>query len=172
MKTRTRRGWLSLLVVLMGLTMPRLGWACLFDGPIRIEDQARGSDIILLGTVVEMKSYFGVDRNIYTDVTLRVEADLKNPSPPAEVIITVFGGRIGNLIAGDTCAAGFSLNERVLLFLMRNPTTGTVTDVTRLDKYLVEDDQVRGPNVDWLYGHGAAVPLQAFIAQVQAALTP
>ncbi len=172
MKTRMRIGLMSVLVVVGGLVLPGPGLACVFGGPVKIEDLARMADTILLGKVVDQKSYFGVDGDIYTDFTIQVEADLKNPSTPAQVIVTAFGGRVGNLIAGDTCAAGLSLNERFLLFLKRDPSMLTLLAPTRLGAYWVKDDKVWGPNLDWLYGQGTAIPLPEFIAQIQAALTP
>lgn len=173
MKAQMRKGWLCLLLILTGLSLPTLGWACIFAGPVRIDDQAQAANSILLGTVVETKSYFGANGSIYTDATLRVEMDLKNPSPPAEVIVTVPGGQIGNRGTIADCTPRFSPNDRVLLFLLeRDLSTPVDMNGGLLDTYWIKDDQVRGMNLDWLYGRGAAVPLQAFIAQIQAALKP
>lgn len=173
MNTRTRTGLISVSVLVGALVLPWSGWACVFDGPAKIEDQAWAAGSILLGTVVETKSYFGVDGEIYTDVTLWVEADLKNPSFPAKVILTVLGGQVGNRYSWVEDTPGFSLNERVLVFLKERATpTPSMLTASALDKYWVKEDVVRGRNLDWLYGDGTAIPLQEFIAQIQAALKP
>lgn len=70
MEAKRLSWWVGVILLFGMLALPRPGWACIFAGPARIEDQARAAGSIILGTVVETKTYSGANGSIYTDAIL------------------------------------------------------------------------------------------------------
>lgn len=59
------------------------------------------------------------EKNIYTDVIIKVDKKISNESTPAEVIVRTLGGQVGEDIMVEDDEAKFELGENVLLFLTK-----------------------------------------------------
>ncbi len=76
----------------------------------------QGADSIILGTVVAQHARYDDRGRIVTDVTFDVEDTMKGSASSPEVVLTVFGGDIGDLgmrIAGEP---GLSDGDRAIVF--------------------------------------------------------
>ena len=82
------------------------------------QEMAALASRIVVGEVTAVESFWNNARNnIHTVITLKVEADLKNPQTPAEIQIRVPGGRVGDIGQLVVGTSEFSLHERVIVFL-------------------------------------------------------
>ncbi len=160
--------WVGVILLFGMLALPQTGWAVLVAVEPVTPDEllirlARGAERIVLGTVVATSSFYGPDREIYTDVTIRVEADLKNLLPPAEVVVTVQGGQIGNTRSWVSDEPTFTLDEQVVVFLLQRGPTWKVAGFN-FGKVSIVEGQV-------LF-LGKTMPVADFLGSVQQALQP
>jgi len=160
--------WVRVIVLLGTLAFPQAGWAVLGTSEPLTPDElltqlAQAAERIVLGTVVAKSSYYGPDLAIYTDVTIRVAADLKDPSPPAEMVVTVKGGHIGNTALLVSDEPTFTVGEQVVAFLVQGGPTWKVAGF-KFGKVSILEGQV-------LY-FGKKMPVTDFLGSVQRALQP
>lgn len=59
------------------------------------------------------------ENNIYTDIIIKIDQQIKNKSTPATVIIRTLGGKVGEDAQIEEDDAKFEIGERVLLFLTK-----------------------------------------------------
>lgn len=89
---------------------------------LTLEEMSRTATSIVLGTTVKHESVWDDSRTrILTEVTVRVEEHLKG-EPSTETVITVPGGRLGNMIYEVSDMPVFYEGEEVLLFAWQHPT--------------------------------------------------
>ncbi len=112
------------------------------------------------------------ENNIYTDVIIKVDQQIKNKSTPAEVIVRTLGGKVGvdEQIEDD---AKFEVGEKVLLFLTKeDPFTdnsaGTHYRITgwKFGKFSITmDNQAVRPDIPTEYQH---IPLEELLKSIGA----
>jgi len=102
-------------ICLLGLLSTSL-WASR-NGDLREHTQAATS--IVMGDVAESRSYYGSDGEIYTDVSVRVSATLKERSRKNAGFrtFTVKGGSVGDTRVMFTDSPSFEADESVVVFL-------------------------------------------------------
>ena len=85
---------------------------------IRMEKEslANEADLIVVGTVKDKYTEDIKEEGFYTFITFSVDEYIKG-YPVNEVVIKQFGGTIGNKAIGIPGMPGFSIGERVLVFL-------------------------------------------------------
>jgi hypothetical protein len=90
---------------------------------LSLEELTRRAQLIVLATAVERQPRWHRDRRlILTDATLAVERVLKGElDADRRVIATVLGGEIDDLGVQVSGEANFTLGQRVIAFLQRNP---------------------------------------------------
>lgn len=108
--------FLSFCVAQLGLFL--LGaslWAS--DRP-GLRENTRTATAIVMGEVTESRSYYGTDGEIYTDVTVQVNASLKQSKGRAGRLrhFTVKGGTVGDTHVVFSDAPTFAQSENVLVF--------------------------------------------------------
>ncbi len=109
-----RRSLLALFLFLLAL--PALA---ALARPVSVETLAREADAVVEGTVESRVSRWADDgRHIYTLVTLRASRVWRG-SAPAQVVLRVPGGVVGDIGQHVDAAAEFSDGERVVVFLKR-----------------------------------------------------
>ena len=90
---------------------------------VNLKRDVRAAKSIVMGTVERTNSYYGGDGEIYTDVTLRVSANLKDGfGGPDSITFTSPGGEVGDVGVLFTTAPRFSEGEPVMVFLEETVT--------------------------------------------------
>lgn len=78
------------------------------------------SDTIVIGTVAEVDSFFGLDDMIYTDAVIEVEHYL-NPTDQglygSSITVRTIGGTVGQIVSLVSGMPGFEEGQKVLVFL-------------------------------------------------------
>ena len=122
--------WLGLADVAMGTTLV----------PMRDQDLAALSDVIVVGTVEHIESVLlGRDR-IMTRVTLAVETGVKGTVAGTSLVVTEAGGEVAGLRSTVAGAPSYRMGERVLVFLRERADGSLRTTALALGKYAVEPD--------------------------------
>lgn len=101
------------------LCLPKSAHATLVRG-LSLEELARSSQLILLGTALEANSHWetlGGRRRIVTDTRVRVDDVIEKGAPDSEVLVRTLGGTVGDLAALVHGEASLGLEERAVLFL-------------------------------------------------------
>ena len=112
---RTR---ISSLVVLWTVAVVTTTAATEFDAFDR-QLQVHGSDVIVVGRVVSVRSAWNGDHSaIVTSAAVAVDDAWKGPCAD-RIEVRTFGGRVGNVALEVEGAAQFEAGERVVLFLRR-----------------------------------------------------
>ncbi|MFH0767967.1 MAG: hypothetical protein V1932_00165 [Chloroflexota bacterium] len=94
---------------------------------LTLDDLVGGASYIVVGKITQMSSQWNADRTrIYTSVTLSIEEQIKGDWNKNEITITVPGGKVGETAELVEDTAGFSVNERVLVFLTKEDNTFSV----------------------------------------------
>ncbi len=107
---------------------------------LTLDDLVSGASYIIVGKVTRMSSQWNADRTrIYTSVTLSIEEQIKGDWNKNEITITVPGGKVGETVELVEDTAGFSVNERVLVFLTKEDNTFSVFGGFQ-GKFVVGDD--------------------------------
>ena len=111
-------------------TIIGLALLLIFSSPVQalminmsLDDLTQGSDAIVIGTVVEKTSGWNSTHNmICTSVTISVEESLKgNIAAGTKAVITVPGGKVGEVTQRISDMPGFIVGERTLVFLNNLP---------------------------------------------------
>lgn len=86
--------------------------------PVTTQELTRRSEKIVVGTVVnQFSAWDEYGREIYTYITLKVEEQVKSIRPDSIITIRQLGGKVGNVESQVLGLPGFSIGERVLVFL-------------------------------------------------------
>ncbi len=111
---------------------------------VNLKRDVQAAKAIVMGTVERTNSYYGGDGEIYTDVTLRVSANLKDGfGGPDSITFTSPGGEVGDVGVLFTTAPRFSEGEPVMVFLeetVAGSPAGLALRATA--KYLINLDRV------------------------------
>jgi hypothetical protein len=98
------------------------------DPPVDLVQHAKGANKVVMGTVSDVHSAFGVnehgDQLILSQVELRVEEMMKG-TPQSTVVFTVEGGTVGNLTLEVSDMQQMERGKRAVLFLT-NSSKGDV----------------------------------------------
>lgn len=87
---------------------------------LSLEELVASSDEVVLGTVTGQQARYDKRRRIVTDVTLRVDDTMKgNRAKGAEIIVTRFGGEIGDLGMRVEGEPNFTTGEQTIVFAKR-----------------------------------------------------
>jgi len=128
--------------------------------PWPLEELAKRADMVVLGTVIELKSAWDAKYTaIHTDVTLAVERVLAGRQEE-EVMLQVAGGSVRGIGMRTSHDATFQVGERVIVFLDRRTVPSTVVGMQR-GKFEVTDNTVIRASEYW--------DLEAFIEAVRTA---
>ena len=107
---------------------------------VNLKRDVQAAKAIVMGTVERTNSYYGGDGEIYTDVTLRVSANLKDGfGGPDSITFTSPGGEVGDVGVLFTTAPRFSEGEPVMVFVTGS-ATGLALRATA--KYAMNLDRV------------------------------
>jgi hypothetical protein len=83
--------------------------------------QVAGSDLILTGRVVALRSAWNDQRSeIYTDAEIAIDEVWKGSPPDDSVTVRTLGGSVDGISFSANGAARFDLDERVVIFLVRH----------------------------------------------------
>jgi hypothetical protein len=95
------------------------GQAQAFMAEISDDELISRADLIVTGTVVDLKSTWNLNRdNIYTIVTIQVDKDITSDSlNHKEIALIVNGGMMDDIAQFDTLSPFFQKNEKVVLYL-------------------------------------------------------
>jgi len=90
-----------------------------------LRQNAQTASSIVLGEVTDTRSYYGTDGEIYTDVTVKVSAALKETARKSGALrsFTVKGGSVGDTRVMFTDVPAFEVDEAVVLFLENDQAT-------------------------------------------------
>lgn len=117
---------------------------------VDLKRDVRAAKSIVMGTIEKTNSYYGNDGEIYTDVTLRVAANLKDGfGGPDSITFTSPGGEVGDVGVLFTGAPQFSEGEPVMVFLEEtvagSPAAFAGASTLRATaKYVMNLDEVPG----------------------------
>lgn len=141
-------------------TMVIFGCTLLFPAErLLTEDElVVNAEKIVLATVVETHSRWTADQsNIVTDVTLRIELALKGDDRASEIVLTLPGGKVGDLEQVESAQPMLQNGERVVLFLQNGafPIVGGAQG-----RVLILNDRVAGRDLS----------LDEYLARITAAL--
>lgn len=85
---------------------------------VDLKRDVRTAKAVVMGDVDRVYSYYGEDGEIYSDVTLRIGATLKQgPEAPSSISFTTPGGEVGDVGVLFSTAPHFDAGEPVLVFL-------------------------------------------------------
>lgn len=91
-----------------------------FD-PFDREAQVLGSDVILTGRILSVRSEWSADHSaILSDAELSIEEVWKGEPSADRIHVRTFGGRVGDVALEVEGAARFDRGEHVVLFLRRS----------------------------------------------------
>ena len=113
---------------------------------VDLKRDVRAAKSVVLGNVERIASYYGDDGEIYTDVTLRIAANLKDGfGGPDSITFTSPGGEVGDVGVLFTAAPRFSEGEPVMVFLEETSAGSLGAQTLRATaKYPMNLDQVPG----------------------------
>ena len=130
----------------MAFVVPKPADATVVRG-LSLSDLVRASDRVLVVTPLDAESRFertARGRRIVTFVRVRVEeAWIGNEPAPSELLVKIYGGRVGKqaeLVIGQP---ELSLGERSLLFLMTRPDGSAVVTGMAQGQYRLLPDASR-----------------------------
>jgi hypothetical protein len=99
------------------------------DPEIDLGSQAKGAKKIVVATVTDVQSSFGVndhgDQLILSRVSLKVDETMKGPHE-ATVVVTLEGGTLGDLTLSVSDMPEMKKGERAVFFLDDSPRNGRV----------------------------------------------
>lgn len=105
------------------------------------------STSVVLGQCTQKQSFWNEGRTkIFTEVTVRVDELVKGESP-AETVITIPGGRVGNTIYEVSDMPVFVEGEEVLVFLWQHPSGKELVTGAAQGVFSVVKDEVTGRRV-------------------------
>jgi len=129
--------------------------------PWPLEELAKRADMVVLGTVIELKSAWDAKYTaIHTDVTLAVEHVLAGRREEEVVTLQVAGGSVRGIGMRTSHDATFQVGERVIVFLDRRAVPSTVVGMQQ-GKFAVTGNTVARADEAW--------DLQVFMEAVRAA---
>lgn len=109
----------------------RIGFAA--TGQADLQRDVRVAKAVVLGDVDRVYSYYGDDGEIYSDITLRVGAALKQGrETPSAISFTTPGGEVGDIGVLFSTAPHFDVGETVLVFLEEGGT-GSLTATAKYE---------------------------------------
>lgn len=91
-----------------------------------IKSLAEGSDIIVVGKVINQNSSWNDDKTrIFTNVTIQVDEYLKGSNNNSQITVSHLGGEVGAVGELYSHTPSFSNSEEVLLFIKRDISDNT-----------------------------------------------
>ena len=121
----------------------------LTEGRISLSEIIKRSNEIVVGTVFEMNSlerFFGDHARIVTDVSLSELSVVKGDVADTEMVVTQFGGQVGDVMEWYPGLPSFEAERRYLVFLLRSDIDLAIP-IGRQGVFLVETDPARGLEV-------------------------
>ena len=109
----------------------------------------RASDIVV-GTVFEMTSmerFFGDYTRIVTDVSLVDLEVVKGETEDAEMVVTQFGGKVGDVMEWYPGLPSFEIERRYLVFLIRTEDLDLAVPIGLQGLFVVETNSLRAAEV-------------------------
>ena len=136
---------MTVRVLIVSLAMVALLAGCAANGPVALSvdlvggapsmekiafaDLVSGADRIVVGEVVSAESAWNAERtSIFTTVRLRVTESAKG-SRPAEVLLRVEGGQVGDIAQSVSGGLSFARGDQVVLFLKAQSVLGGLQGV-------------------------------------------
>lgn len=114
---------------------------------VSTEELTRESTAIVVGKCKKTESFWNEKRTkIFTQVTLQTEERLKG-DVGAETVITVPGGRVGNIIYEVSDMPTFVDGEQVLVFLWHHPSGKNLVTGALQGKMTVVEDKETGKKI-------------------------
>jgi hypothetical protein len=108
------------------------------------EELTRTSDAIIVGTCVEKESFWNDKRDkIFTRIKIKADQYLKGDMGK-ETILTIPGGRVGDIIYEVSDMPLFNEGEEMVAFLWRHPNGMTVINGGLQGKKLISVDKKTG----------------------------
>ncbi len=89
---------------------------------MNLQEMAMQANTTVVGTVMDRKSYYK-GGHIYSDIAISVEEVIRGEVNGDTVVVQVLGGTVGDLEMVVFPSARFSLAERVLLLLEKEPAS-------------------------------------------------
>ncbi|MCI0469531.1 MAG: hypothetical protein L0Y62_05635 [Nitrospirae bacterium] len=172
---------LILLVCLTIIFLPPSGALSLML-PISTEELTRGSDIVIIGEVVETKSYWGDGRKaIYTLSSVKATRIIKGEAREGMIYVEYLGGEVEDIGMRVSDSVSLRKGESVLLFLKSAGTDGKERGISEgagfynvvgmaQGKYRIESGNVRKDGFKVMNGEGAIdndMPLDVLIEKIR-----
>lgn len=108
--------------------------------PVELAELVAGSSDVVRGRVVELDSRWNAAHTlIETDIRLEVAEALKGEAR-GEIVLTLPGGQVGDLVLAVSEAPRLSEDEEVLIFLRRQPDGRFLVPYLVIGTYRVETD--------------------------------
>jgi hypothetical protein len=138
-KTLSFFGWIILYFLIFSITECQAQLK-----QMSARDLTQESTDILYGKCSDIKSEWDNEQNIiYTYITVIPEAFVKGNQNP-EIVITVPGGRVGNIIYEVSEMPVFEPGEEVFTFLWKHPSGKNLVTGGYLGKLKIEKDRITG----------------------------
>lgn len=140
---------MSRLVLVLGLALAGAQAHALTEGRMSLTDLVARSNQIVVGTVFDMTSverFFGDHARIVTDVSLSELKVVKGEVAATELVVTQFGGKVGDVMEWYPGLPSFEAERRYLVFLLR-ANLDLAIPIGRQGLFLVETDPERGLEV-------------------------
>ena len=147
------------------------------------EELTNQSESIIIGTVLEMNSYWNEDKTlIFTDTLIQVQEFIKGSFAENPITVRHIGGTIGDLVLKVSDTPNFQLNDEVILFLNNDPESENIKilQARTQGKYSILENELThekevvfesGVRVDKAGGvfveKGQKIALAEFINQIQ-----
>jgi len=105
--------------------------------PLHDADLVRTSNLVALGTVVDVLSHETADGRIVTDATVALERVMKGRADAGTIVVTVPGGVVGGRIVHVSGAPALDAGARLVLFMKRTGVGRYRTNALALGAYQV-----------------------------------
>lgn len=139
--------------------------------PVTTQELTQRSEKIVVATVVnQFSAWDEYGREIYTYITLKVETTIKSTQPDSLITLRQLGGKVGNVESQVMGLPGFSIGERVLVFLgpFRNSRFYGLID-WNAGKYSIQTEKVARPTLQGT-GPGHGNTLEKFVKELRSYL--
>ncbi len=105
------------MVALFGVAAPAAASITL---ALDLDELIDASEVVVLGTVIERHSHYNAQRQIVTDVTLRVEDVMKGSAARGDdIVVRRLGGEVGDIGMRVEGEPTFTEGERAVVFAER-----------------------------------------------------
>ncbi len=138
----------SLLVICLGLSASPAHATT--EVPMSFSDLIERASDIVVGTVFEMTSmerFFGDYARIVTDVSLVDLEVVKGETEDAEMVVTQFGGKVGDVMEWYPGLPSFEIERRYLVFLIRTEDLDLAVPIGLQGLFVVETNSLRAAEV-------------------------